>query len=264
MVAVERAEAACRSRHRNLQALGELAQFLGRAAIAHALADQHHRPLGGKQHVDRFHHAFGIGAAAARDIAVPGDRVRRLLGGRFHEDVEGNVQHHRPRTARGHGLPGLPHRERHHLAARRLEHLLAVGAHGGRKVGLIMPVQFLERAAIELAGRHVAGHRHERHGVEKRIAERDRQVRRARPAGGEGRRRPPRNAVVDIGHEAGDALVMHRDGLELVGALIQRVDELDVAVAAEAEHLRHFFLDQIIDDDLGPIERIARRHRISP
>ena len=253
-----------RGRHRNLQALGELQQFFGGAAVAHALADDHHRPLGAEQHVDRLDHAFRIGAAAARNIAVPGLRVRRFLGGRFHEHVEGNVEHHRARTARGHGLPGLPHRERHHLAARRLEHLLAIGAHGGGKVGLIMPIQFLKRAAIELAGRHVAGHRQERHRVEKRIAERDRQVRRARPAGGEGGGRPPRNAVIDVGHEAGDALVMHRDGLELVGTLIQRVDELDIAVTAQAEHLRHFFLDQVVDNDLGPIERIARRHRISP
>src|ERR1700726_623560 len=127
-----------------------------------------------------------------------------------------------------------------------------------------MPIQFLERAAVELAGRHVAGHRQKRHRVEKRIAERDRQVRRTRPAGGEGRGRPPRDAVIDVGHEAGDALVMHRDGLELVGTLVQRVDELDIAVTAQAEHLRHFFLDQIVDDNLGPIERIARRHRITP
>src|SRR5580704_19677040 len=58
--------------------------------------------------------------------------------------------------------------------------------------------------------------------------------------------------------------MMHRDGFEFVGALIQRVDELDIAVTAEAEYLRHLFLDQIVDDDLGTIEHIARRHRITP
>ena len=190
-------------------------------------------------------------------------RVRRFLGGRFQEDVEGNVEHHRTRAARGHGLPGLPDRQRHHLAAGRLEHLLAIGAHGGGKVRLIMPIQFLKRAAVELAGRHIAGHRQKRHRVEKRVAERDRQVRRARPAGGEGRGRPPGDAVIDVRHEAGDALVMHRNGFQLVGPLIQRVDELDIAVTAQPEHLRHFFLDQIVDDDLGTIERITCRHRIT-
>ena len=242
-----------------------LQQFLGGAAIAHALADDHHRPLGAEQHVDRLDHAFRIGAAAAGDIAVPGLRVRRLLGGRFHEHVEGNIQHHRARTARGHGLPGLPDRERHHLAAGRLEHLLAIGRarwkesrpdnadtsswNAPRLNWLVGTLPVTARNGTEF---------------EKRIAERDRQVGRARPAGGEGRGRPPRNPVIDIRHEAGDALVMHRDGLELVGTLVQRVDELDIAVTAQAEHLRHFFLDQIVDDNLGPVERIARRHRISP
>ena len=46
--------------------------------------------------------------------------------------------------------------------------------------------------------------------------------------------------------------------LMLVRALIQRIDELDIAVAAQAEHLRHLLLDQIVDDDLGTIEHITR------
>ena len=262
MVAIDRAEAAGGRRDRNLQALGEFQQFFRRAAIAHALADDDRRPLGAEQHVDGLHHAFRIGAAAARYVGVPGLRVRRLLGRRLHEHVEGHVEHDGPGPARRHGLPGLPHRQRHHLAARRLEHLLAHRAHGGGKVGLIVPVHFLEGAAVELAGRHVAGHRHERHGIEKGIGERDRQVGRAGPAGREGRRRPPRDAVVDVGHEAGDALVMHRDGLDVGRALVQRVDELDVAVAAQAEHLRHLLLDQIVDDDLGAVEHVTR-HRFT-
>ena len=83
MVAIDRAETACRGRDRNLQPLGELEQFLRRAAIAHALPDDDRRPLGGEQHVDGLDHAFGIGAAAARYIAVPGLRVRRFLGRRL-------------------------------------------------------------------------------------------------------------------------------------------------------------------------------------
>ena len=215
MVAIDRAKAAGRGRDRNLQPLGELQEFVRRAAIAHALPDDDRRPLGAEQHVDGFHHAFRIGAAAARYVGVPGLRIRRLLGSRFHEHIEGHVEHDGAGPAGRHGLPGLPHRQRHHLAARRLKHLLAHRAHGGGKIGLIMPVHFLEGAAVELAGRHVAGHRHERHGVEKGVGERDRQVRRAGPAGRKRRRRPPRHAVVNVGHEAGDALVVHRDGLDV-------------------------------------------------
>ncbi len=50
---------------------------------------------------------------------------------------------------------------------------------------------------------------------------------------------------------------MHRDGLDVGRALVQRVDELDVAVAAQAERVRHLLLDQIIDDDLGAVEHVA-------
>ena len=50
--------------------------------------------------------------------------------------------------------------------------------------------------------------------------------------------------------------------LMFVGALVERVDELDVAVAAQAEHLRHFLLDQVVDDDLGAVEHITR-HRFT-
>ena len=157
-----------------------------------------------------------------------------------------------------HGLPRLPHRQRHHLAAGRLEHALAIGAHGRGKVGLVVAIELLERAAVELAGRHVAGHRQERHRIEKRVGERDRQVGRARTARREGRGRLAGDAVVDVGHEAGDGLVMHRDGLDVVRALVERVDELDVAVAAQAEHVGHLLADEIVDDDLAAVEHVLR------
>ena len=57
--------------------------------------------------------------------------------------------------------------------------------------------------------------------------------------------------------------MMHRDGLDVGRALVQRVDELDVAVAAQTEHLRHFFLNQIVDNDLGAIEHISRHQLVS-
>ena len=54
------------------------------------------------------------------------------------------------------------------LAAGRLEHALAIGAHGRGEVGLVVAVELLEGAAIELARRHVAGHREERHRIRDR------------------------------------------------------------------------------------------------
>src|SRR5580704_11043375 len=118
----------------------------------------------------------------------------------------------------------LAHRERHHLAARRLEHPLAIGAHSRREVRLIVAVQFLEGAAIELTGRDVTGHRHEGYGVEEGVGERDRQVGRAGAARSKSRGRLAGHAIIHVGHKARDALVAHRDGLDVVLALVQSVD----------------------------------------
>ena len=216
MVGVDGADAAHRMRDRNLQLLGQRQQLFRGAAVFHALADKDHRLLGGQQHVDGLLDAVGIGTAARRDVGAPFLRLRRLLGGRFHEHVERHVQHHRAGPAGHHGLPGLPHHHRHLLAAGRLVHLLAHAAHGGGEVGLVLAVQLLERAAAELRGRHVAGHGEERHRIEIGGGERDRQVHRAGAAGGECRDRLALHAIVGVGHEAADALVMHRDRLDVV------------------------------------------------
>jgi hypothetical protein len=180
------------------------------------------------------------------------------FGRRLLEDVERDVEHDRPGAAGHHGFPGLAHRERNHLAARRLEYALAHGAHRGREVRLVVAVELLERTAIELAGRNVAGHGQERHGVEICVGERDRQVGGARAARRERGGRLARDAVVAVRHEAGDGLVVHRNGLDVVRALVQRIDELDVAVPAQAERIRHLLAHQIVDDHLAAVEHVLR------
>src|SRR5262245_47850986 len=55
--------------------------------------------------------------------------------------------------------------------------------------------------------------------------------------------------------------MVHRDRLYVARALEQRVDELDIAVTAQAENVGHLLPDQIIDNDLGSIQNIARGHR---
>jgi hypothetical protein len=42
--------------------------------------------------------------------------------------------------------------------------------------------------------------------------------------------------------------VAHRDGLDVVLALVQSVDELDIAVTAKAEDTGYLLPDQIVDD----------------
>ncbi len=261
MLAADRPQSARGGCDRNLQTLRDRQQIGAGAAVTHSLPHQDHRPARRHEHVHGFFHALRVGAAAAGDVGVPILRPRRLLGGGFQEDIERHVEHDRSGASGGHGLPGLPDGERHHLAARGLEHALAIGPHSRGKVGLIVPIELLEGAAIELAGRHVAGHRQKRHRIQKGVAERDRQVGGAGAAGREGRGRPPGHPVIDIGHEAGHQLVMHRQRLDVVGALIERIDELDIAMAAQAEDLRHLLADEIVDDDLSPVEHILHWRR---
>ena len=45
----------------------------------------------------------------------------------------------------------------------------------------------------------------------------------------------------------------HRERLDLVGALMERVQKTDVPVAAQAEYVGNILLNQIIDDDLATI-----------
>ena len=232
-----------------------------RTAIFDALAYQHDGPLGRKQHVDRLGHAVGISAAAARNIGVPLFRFRRFLGGRFFKDVEGNIEHDRSRPSRHHRLPRLPDRQRHHVAARGLKHALAIGPHRRGKVRLIMAVQFLKRAAIELARRHVSGHCQEWNGIEIGVGERNRQIGGTRTAGGEGRGRFAAHTVVDVRHESGDALVVDGHRLDVVSALVERVDKADISVAAQAEDVRHLFAHEIIDDHLTAVEHVLG-HRL--
>ena len=56
-------------------------------------------------------------------------------------------------------------------------------------------------------------------------------------------------------------ILMHGDGLDVRFALEQRVDELNIAVSAKSENVRHLLLDQIVDDNLGTVQHICR-HRI--
>ena len=109
----------------------------------------------------------------------------------------------------------------------------------------------LERPAVELAGGDVAGDREERRGVHERRAERDREVRRPRPARGEGRDRLAADAEPRVGHEPGDRLVVDGDRRDLGAAVVQGVEHPEVAVAAEGEHVGDTLAHEVLGDDLA-------------
>jgi hypothetical protein len=62
-----------------------------------------------------------------------------------------------------------------------------------------------------------------------------------------------RHAEVRVGHVPGRLLVPGRDRLDGVGAIVERVEQADVAVAAEAEDVGDLLADQVLDDDLAAV-----------
>jgi len=63
--------------------------------------------------------------------------------------------------------------------------------------------------------------------------------------------------VVRIGHVACGLLVVNRNRLDAVGGARRRVEKTDVPVTAYAEQVWNFFLDQVLNHDLGALVRFA-------
>ena len=194
--------------------------------------------------------------ASAHHLA---DRLEALVPGLdlLDEQVERHVDLDRPGTAPEHLLKGLPHGDRELIRPRWLEAALHVWAQHGREVGLMMPVGLLERAPVELDARHIAGDGQHGRGIHHGGGDGHRQVRRARPAGGEGDGRPVEDSPVGVGHVAGRLLVMHGDRLNGVPRIVEGIQQTDIAVAAESEGKLHALAQQPVDDDL----RACLRHR---
>jgi len=67
------------------------------------------------------------------------------------------------------------------------------------------------------------------------------------------------HAEVGIRHVRRHLLVARRDQLDAIAGLVERVEHADVAMPADAEHIRDLALDQILGDQLGTLHP---RHRI--
>jgi hypothetical protein len=81
----------------------------------------------------------------------------------------------------------------------------------------------------------------------------DGNVRRSRPARGERDDRAVGHAEERVGHVAGRLLVTRRDRPDGVGAIVERVEQPDVAVPAQAEDVWHLLAHQVLDDDLAAV-----------
>ena len=240
-----------RADHRHGETLGQCGQLRPRLGQGDAVADEDHRALRGEQPIRRARHIGFAGAAAARVEAVPGWLLGYLAA--LHEQVVGHVEVDRARPAAGHGGCRLTHGEGEHLHPCRLEGALHHRLDDVVEVGRMMTVQLLERPAVELRGGHVGGDGEHRRGVGLRHGQRHDQVGRAGAGGGEGGGRPVRDAEEAIGHMRGGLLVARRDQPDPVAPLVERVEQADVAVSADAEHVGNLLVDQEVGDDVAAL-----------
>ena len=65
------------------------------------------------------------------------------------------------------------------------------------------------------------------------------------------------DAEVAVGHVAGGLLVARGDELHLVAHFVQRIEQADVAMAADAEDVGNLFLDEELGDQLAAFLRHA-------
>ena len=155
----------------------------------------------------------------------------------------------------------MTHHRRKHVCTRGLEGTLHIGAHGRRKIRLIVGPDLLERHTVELLGRNVAGDGEHGRTVKHRVGDRHLDGDRAGTDRCECRQRLTAHTVIGIGHEAGGLLVMNRDCSEAILAIQRRIHQSDVAMTAYADHIRDLLTDQVIQNDLGAILLVLLRHR---
>ena len=252
---VEAAHAVRRADHGNAVLGRKLRELLASLGQRRAVADEEHGPARLRQKFNDSLNIFGRRAATSLIEAVPGLLELDLCF--FLEQVVRHVEIDGPRPAAGRRRNGLPQGERQHVDARGLEASLHHRTHHIGEVGLVVSVQLLERAAVELRGRHVGGDREKCGGVSLRHGERHDEVRRARAGGRERGHRLVLDAEVAVGHVPGGLLVARRDEPHLVAHLVERIEQADVAVAADAEDVRDLLLDQEFGDQLAAFLRGA-------
>ena len=248
---VDAAHAVGRRDHRDAEFFGKLGQFAAGFRQRDAVADEEHRPLRVKDHVERARDVVRRGAAS---LGVKRRRRRRHLDVVFFlKDVERHVDIHRARPAGQHRGHGLAQRQRQHVDAGRLETVLHHRAQHIDEIGLKMPVDLLERAAVELRGRHVGGDGEHGRRIGQRAGQRHDDIGRARPARGQRRHRLVAHPEIGVRHMGRDLLVARRNELDAVARLVERIEHADIAVAAYAEDIRNIVGDQIVGDQLGAL-----------
>ena len=231
--------------------MDQFGQFLGGFRQRHAMANEDHRLASVQDHIDAGGDFLRRGAAALR--AERRRRLGHLYVVFFLVHIERHIDVHRPGPSRQHSRGRLAQRQRQHVDARRLPAALDHRPDDVGEVGLVVLVDFLERAAVELRGRHIGGDRQDGGGIGDRAGERHHDIAGAGPAGGQCRHRLVPHAEIGVRHVAGHLLVARRHQLDAVARGVEGIEHADIAVAANSEHVGNLAVDQEFGDEIGTL-----------
>ncbi len=197
--------------------------------------------------------AISSGAAPLRCAPSFGEAGGTSTSSSSWNTLNGTSMFTGPGPAGQHRGGRLAQRERQHVDARRLERALHHRADHVDEVGLVVPVDLLERRAVELLRRHIRRDREQRGGIRQRDLQRHHDIGRARPARGQRRDRLVAHAEIRVRHVRGDLLVTRRDQLDPVARAVERIQHADIAVPADAEHVRDLVPHQMLGDQVGAL-----------
>jgi hypothetical protein len=189
---------------------------------------------------------------APTGVARPVGGLRRVDVAGADPEVVGDVDVHRPGTSVAREFERLGDDLGQVLDAVGLVAALRDRLDDAREVGREVAVLLLQRAAVELVGRHLAGDGHERRRVGEGVAHRDCEEHGARTRRRIDRDRNPGRAEVGVGHEPGRRLHPRPHELDLVLAVVDAVEQTDRTVTRVAEDVRRLLADEVVDHEVGP------------
>ena len=225
---------------RQLPALGEALQRIARARGPAAAADDHERPLRGREQLAQARQRFGR-RRGERGLD-PRQHRRR---GRRRQHVFGQRQDDRPGPALHRDVIGAADVFGQAVGVVDLADPLGEAERSGTEHLPI--VDLLERLAIALAARHLADEEDHRRRVLERGVQADRGVARAGPAGHEAEPRPAAELALRFGHVARAAFVTAGDEADPVAMFVEAVERGEEAFAGNAERGARALGDQRLD-----------------
>ena len=210
-----------------------------------AAADHHQRPFGFGQEGAQPFHVAGAGGGSAD---LPGGGGVGVADLTLH--VLGHGDHHRARAVGQGRVEGVGHDAGGPAGILDLVHPFGQGREH------LAEVHFLEGLAPEVGAVHLSDEQDHRGRILKSGMDPDAGVAGPRAPGHQADARPAGHLGVGLGHVGGAVLVTAGDDVYLVPDVVERVQDLQVAFAGDAENLVRAVGHKGIDDQLPAVARI--------